>query len=57
MIFISYNDEGILDKETLISILKPLGKVRIIKKTYKKFKAQDKVKRKNICEYLFIVEK
>ncbi len=57
VIMMSYNDEGILTKEEITSILKKYGNVKVIKKQIKKFKAQKLVQRTKVYEYLFILER
>lgn len=56
-ILISYNDEGLMSKEELTELLKKYGSLEIIEINYKKFKAQEGVKRQTLVEYLFILEK
>ena len=57
VILISYNDEGLMSKEELTELLKKYGSLEIIEMNYKKFKAQEGVKRQTLVEYLFILEK
>ena len=59
-VVISYNDEGLITKDTFIKLLEAFGTVDIVEISYKKFKAQttkDKGKepKKNTTEYLFIL--
>jgi len=57
LLCISYNDEGLLSKETLMEMLSEYGRVSVYTKTYKKFKAQQSVKKAFVQEYLWILEK
>lgn len=57
LIFISYNDEGLVSKEDLLELLSHYGHVTLHTKTYKKFKAQESVKKNNVQEYLWILRK
>ena len=56
-IIISYNDEGLIEKDQFILILERYGKLEIVEIDYKKFKAQQGVEREKTVEYLFILEK
>jgi len=60
-IFLSYNDEGVLERETIGQIMSKYGTYSLIKRRYKRFKAdKDKnriFKRDEIYEYLHILEK
>ena len=56
-ILISYNDEGLITKEKFSDLLQKYGRLEIVEIKYKKFKAQENVKRSSIVEYLFILEK
>jgi adenine-specific DNA-methyltransferase len=56
-ITISYNDEGLIDKQHFCELLEKFGKLEIIEIDYKKFKAQTTVERSETVEYLFVLEK
>ena len=55
-VFISYNSESLLDKDTLVELMKTHGTVTVLEKDYKRFKSQQKGK-KQIKEYLFCLER
>jgi len=53
----SYNNEGLLSKEDLTKIFgKKYKNVTLYEKDYKKFKAQQSVKKKRVIEYLFVCD-
>jgi adenine-specific DNA-methyltransferase len=53
----SYNNEGLLKKQELtIIFLKYYKNVTLYEQIYKKFKAQQSVKKKQVIEYLFICD-
>lgn len=54
-IVLSYNNEGLLDVESLKKILLTRGKVHLYRIPYKKFKAQKNVSVKMVEEYLWVV--
>jgi adenine-specific DNA-methyltransferase len=56
-IFISYNNEGLLNCEELKQLLSKYGQVKLYKIPYKKFKAQKSVKGDNVYEYLWVINK
>jgi len=58
-IFISYNNEGILNKDTILRILSKYGDIELIEKEYKTYKADNKRNNKsdNTVEYLFYLKK
>jgi adenine-specific DNA-methyltransferase len=56
-IIISYNDEGLLNKNEFIEILEKYGTLEVVEIEYKKFKAQKTVERSETTEYLFVLEK
>ncbi|MCX2683375.1 DNA adenine methylase [Campylobacter sp. MIT 21-1685] len=53
---LSYNSEGIMQKEEINAILKPLGKVAFESFTYPRFKSNAKKGDKYIKEYVWIVQ-
>lgn len=53
---LSYNNEGIMDYDTLKKILESRGKLKLYKIPYKKFKAQMSVDGTSVYEYLWFVE-
>ena len=55
-LIMSYNNEGILEYETLKKILESKGKLKLYKIPYKKFKAQMSVDGERVYEYLWFVE-
>lgn len=55
LVLISYNDEGLLSKDMLKELLSQYGDVTLHTKTYKKFKAQQDVKKNNVQEYVWIL--
>ncbi len=55
-IFLSYNNEGLMSKEDVKSIMKKYGKYSLVKKEYKRFKVQLDAQSKTF-EYLHILEK
>jgi adenine-specific DNA-methyltransferase len=58
-IFISYNNEGIMNKKSILKILSNYGNVKIYEKKYKTFKADNNRKNKSIntIEYIFYLKK
>jgi adenine-specific DNA-methyltransferase len=59
-LFISYNSESLLDKETMIELLKTQGTITVIEKPYKRFKSHSKEggeEKKEIKEYLFCLQR
>lgn len=57
IVILSYNDEGLMSHNDIKKVLKKNGKVEMYKKEYRKFKAQTGVERKNVYEYIFVLEK
>lgn len=55
-LIMSYNNEGIMDYDTLKKILESRGKLKLYKIPYKKFKAQMSVDIESVYEYLWFVE-
>ena len=55
-IFISYNNEGLIQKEAFIDILSKYGKVKLVEKDYKRFNSGNS-ESSNVKEYLFILNK
>lgn len=55
-ILLSYNNEGIINFDSLINFLKEKGKVILYKKVYKKFKSNINQNNANVYEYLFHIE-
>jgi adenine-specific DNA-methyltransferase len=55
-VFISYNSESLLDKETLLTLLKNYGDAKVIERPYKRFQSQNQEKQE-IKEYLFCLER
>ena len=56
-IFISYNNEGLLDFTELAALLTQYGAVKLYKIPYKKFKAQLTVSGDMVFEYLWFIDK
>ncbi len=56
-IFISYNNEGLVSFEDFKNLLANYGNVVLYKTGYKKFKAQQSVVKKNVMEYLWVIDK
>lgn len=55
-IFLSYNNEGLMSKDDVKSIMKKYGKYSLVKKEYKRFKVQLDAQNRTF-EYLHILEK
>jgi adenine-specific DNA-methyltransferase len=55
-IFLSYNSESIVSKETMLNIMKKYGTASVIERDYKRFKAYEYNEDKNIIEYLFCLQ-
>jgi adenine-specific DNA-methyltransferase len=55
-IILSYNNEGLLDIEEIKKILLSKGFVKLYKIKYTKFKAQQKVDKKFVEEYIWVVD-
>jgi adenine-specific DNA-methyltransferase len=53
-ILVSYNNEGIIEQNKFIEILKNKGRITLYKKVYKKFKSSDKQENTNVYEYLYL---
>lgn len=59
-IIMSYSSEGLLDKETITSILKKYGKADTFnfkEIPYRKYKSKIISTKENLCEYLFYIQK
>jgi adenine-specific DNA-methyltransferase len=56
-IFISYNNEGLLDCDELKDLLSSYGELKLYKIPYKKFKAQKTVTGDTVFEYLWVINK
>lgn len=56
-IFISYNNEGLLDCEELKKLLSNYGELKLYKIEYKKFKANKNVSGDKVYEYLWYINK
>lgn len=56
-IFISYNNEGLLNYDELKELLSCYGELKLYKIPYKKFKAQQKVTGDTVFEYLWFINK
>jgi adenine-specific DNA-methyltransferase len=55
-ILLSYNNEGIMESETIKKILEKKGKTTLYKYKYKKFKSQAKQDDGTVYEYLYLCE-
>jgi adenine-specific DNA-methyltransferase len=55
-IVLSYNDEGLLSFDQLRGILVKKGDTTLYKIAYAKFKAQQNVDKKFVCEYVWVVD-
>jgi adenine-specific DNA-methyltransferase len=58
-LFLSYNDEGILSKSEILSLLQNFGESQCIEIPYKRYISNKKTKenRKEVIEYLFCLKK
>ena len=56
-IFISYNNEGILNYDELKELLSSYGELKLYKIPYKKFKAQKNIDGESVFEYLWVLNK
>jgi adenine-specific DNA-methyltransferase len=56
-IFLSYNSESLVPREKMLALLGKYGTVSIHEKPYKRFKSFEYNEDKEICEYLFCLEK
>jgi len=56
-IFISYNNEGLLNYDELKELLSSYGELKLYKIPYKKFKAQKTVTGDTVFEYLWFINK
>lgn len=56
-IFISYNNEGLLNCDELKELLSSYGELKLYKIPYKKFKAQNTVNGDTVYEYLWVINK
>lgn len=55
-ILVSYNNEGLMDSDTIVEILKSKGKTSLYKYEYKKFKSQATQLDDKVYEYLYLCE-
>jgi adenine-specific DNA-methyltransferase len=55
-IFISYNSESLIDKDTMIKIMSKYGDVSVEERDYKRFKSFEYNEDKSIEEYLFCLK-
>ena len=55
-LFISYNNEGLLQRDEFEKILLKKGSVKLYKIKYGKFKAQQNVEKKFVEEYLWVID-
>lgn len=53
---LSYNSEGIIQKEAIIELLKSLGNLYFESFLYPRFKSNNKKSQKYINEYLWILQ-
>jgi len=53
-IVVSYNNEGLVNKNDFIKILQIKGNVKLYKKLYKKYKSSEKQINENVFEYLYV---
>lgn len=56
-IFISYNNEGLLQYDEFVKLLGSYGELKLYKIPYKKFKAQKSVSGNTVYEYLWFINK
>ena len=56
-IVISYNSESLLNKEQMTTLLSKYGHLTIIEQPYKRFKSFEYNEDKQICEYLYFLNK
>ena len=56
-IFISYNNEGLLQYEEMLNLFSSYGELKIYKIEYKKFKAHKNVDGDKVYEYLWFINK
>jgi adenine-specific DNA-methyltransferase len=56
-VFLSYSSEGTVSEESMTTILKKYGEVRIIKKDYKRFKSFEYNEGELVVEFLFCLQK
>jgi adenine-specific DNA-methyltransferase len=56
-IFLSYNSESIVSKETMLRLMKQYGEVSVVERDYKRFKSFNYNKDVEIQEYLFCLRK
>jgi adenine-specific DNA-methyltransferase len=56
-IFLSYNSESIVSKNTMIELMKKYGSVSVVERDYKRFKSFEYNKDIEIKEYLFCLNK
>jgi adenine-specific DNA-methyltransferase len=56
-LFLSYNSESIVSKDKMLALMGKYGTVSVIEKPYKRFKSFEYNEDKEICEYLFCLQK
>lgn len=54
---LSYNSDGIMDKNSIFKLLESFGKVSFCEIPYRRFKSNAKVQKNAVFEYLWVVEK
>ena len=56
-LLISYNNEGIIKEKDFKEMLCKLGKVKLYKYNYKRYKSQVNDTKKKVYEYLYFIDK
>jgi len=56
-VFLSYNSESLIPKDTMVNLLRTYGEVSVIEREYKRFKSFEYNEDKKIMEYLFCLKK
>ncbi|EIP2875232.1 DNA adenine methylase [Campylobacter upsaliensis] len=54
---LSYNSDGIMQKDSISNLLESFGKVSFCEIPYKRFKSNAKVQKSGVFEYLWVLEK
>ncbi|EAH9986524.1 DNA adenine methylase [Campylobacter upsaliensis] len=54
---LSYNSDGIMDKNSIFKLLESFGKVSFCEIPYRRFKSNAKVQKSGVFEYLWVLEK
>ncbi|EAJ0468626.1 adenine methyltransferase [Campylobacter upsaliensis] len=54
---LSYNSDGIMQKDSISNLLESFGKVSFCEIPYKRFKSNAKVQKNGVFEYLWVLEK